>query len=315
MPGRFDTFFYLVEAPRAQRAEVWPGELTAGEWIAPADRAEALGRGHGAAAPVRCATRWRCWAPSTTRRRCARGWRRRPTCADFVAQRLEFQRGVRIVPVRTPTLPPATHTNAYLLGTRRAAGGRPGGRRRGRAGAVALAGPRAPGRGLPAEGDRRSPTTTSTTWVASRSPPSACGLPVWAHAKTADRLPVKVERLLNDGDVLELDGPMPMRWRVLHTPGHARGHVCLVRRGVESGGGGRHGGRRGHHRHRPARGRHGRLPGAARAAQAAARHHALPLARAGDCRRPRQAGGVPGPPPLARREGARPRWPPSGGPR
>jgi len=27
--------------------------------------------------------------------------------------------------------------------------------------------------------------------------------------------------------VLELSGPRPMRWRVLHTPGHARGHVCL----------------------------------------------------------------------------------------
>ena len=51
------------------------------------------------------------------------------------------------------------------------------------------------------------------------------GLPVWAHARTADRLPVKTDRLLKDGEMLPLLG---MNWRVLHTPGHAQGHVCLV---------------------------------------------------------------------------------------
>src|SRR5262249_1129187 len=30
---------------------------------------------------------------------------------------IEFRPGVVMVPLRTPTLPPATHTNAYLLGT------------------------------------------------------------------------------------------------------------------------------------------------------------------------------------------------------
>jgi glyoxylase-like metal-dependent hydrolase (beta-lactamase superfamily II) len=56
----------------------------------------------------------------------------------------------------------------------------------------------------------------------------ALGVPVWAHARTADRLDVPVSRLLEDGDVLALDGPRPMRWRVLHTPGHAPGHVTLL---------------------------------------------------------------------------------------
>jgi glyoxylase-like metal-dependent hydrolase (beta-lactamase superfamily II) len=54
------------------------------------------------------------------------------------------------------------------------------------------------------------------------------GVPVWAHERTADRSPVEVTRTLHDGDVLVLDGPMPMKWHVLHTPGHARGHVTLV---------------------------------------------------------------------------------------
>ena len=50
----------------------------------------------------------------------------------------------------------------------------------------------------------------------------------WCHARTADRVAVPTARLLEDGEVLELAGAPPQRWRVLYTPGHARGHVCLV---------------------------------------------------------------------------------------
>jgi glyoxylase-like metal-dependent hydrolase (beta-lactamase superfamily II) len=54
------------------------------------------------------------------------------------------------------------------------------------------------------------------------------GLPVWAHRRTADLLPdLPVDRFLEDGEDLVLDGEVPARWRVLHTPGHAVGHVCL----------------------------------------------------------------------------------------
>src|SRR5207237_7980655 len=35
---------------------------------------------------------------------------------EHVVKRIEFQRGVILVPLRTPTLPPATHTNCLLLG-------------------------------------------------------------------------------------------------------------------------------------------------------------------------------------------------------
>jgi glyoxylase-like metal-dependent hydrolase (beta-lactamase superfamily II) len=53
------------------------------------------------------------------------------------------------------------------------------------------------------------------------------GLPLWAHAETASRLDVAVDRRLEDGELLALAGPEAQRWRVLHTPGHARGHLCL----------------------------------------------------------------------------------------
>ena len=69
------------------------------------------------------------------------------------------------------------------------------------------------------------------------------GIPVWCHARTADRLPFRADRLLEEGDELVLAGAPAMRWRVLHTPGHARGHLCLVDDRDPCGGGGRHGGR------------------------------------------------------------------------
>jgi glyoxylase-like metal-dependent hydrolase (beta-lactamase superfamily II) len=39
-----------------------------------------------------------------------------------------------------------------------------------------------------------------------------------------------VDRLLDEGDVLVLDGPEPQAWTCLHTPGHAPGHLCLHER-------------------------------------------------------------------------------------
>src|SRR5262249_43941835 len=53
------------------------------------------------------------------------------------------------------------------------------------------------------------------------------GLPLWAHEATASRIEGPVRRRLEDGDELVLDAPSPTAWRVLHTPGHAPGHVCL----------------------------------------------------------------------------------------
>jgi glyoxylase-like metal-dependent hydrolase (beta-lactamase superfamily II) len=139
----------------------------------------------------------------------------------------ELSRSVSVFPARTPTLPPATHTNSYALGARD----------------VLLVEPATPdvdeqrewlawARALPSAG--RTPVAIVLTHhhvdhvggadVLTRE----LGLPLWAHAETASRIGVPVSRTLADGDVLDLAGPVPERWRVLHTPGHAPGHVCLL---------------------------------------------------------------------------------------
>ena len=57
---------------------------------------------------------------------------------------------------------------------------------------------------------------------------AAFGVPIAVHRRhahaTVDGLPLRPERLLDDGDEVEFTGG---RLRVLHTPGHESGHCCF----------------------------------------------------------------------------------------
>jgi glyoxylase-like metal-dependent hydrolase (beta-lactamase superfamily II) len=150
-----------------------------------------------------------------------------PLGPDFIARRIEYHQGVRVFPVRTATLPPATHTNVYVLGNGELLLVDPG------AGDEAeLAGLLEMVEGLVAEGARVKAVVLTHHHGDHIGGVGAVkarlNVPLWCHARTADRVPVPTERLLEDGEVLELAGSPPQRWRVLHTPGHARGHLCLV---------------------------------------------------------------------------------------
>lgn len=137
-------------------------------------------------------------------------------------------RAVELFPARTPTLFPATHTNSYALGERE----------------VLLVEPATPfederrawlewARGIASAGRRLAaivlthhhPDHVGGAAFFARE----LGLPIWAHAATAALLPeLAIARRLEDGEVLALAGATPQRWRALHTPGHAPGHLCLL---------------------------------------------------------------------------------------
>ncbi len=144
-----------------------------------------------------------------------------------------------VLPLRTPTLPPATHTNTVLFGRERswivdpatphdaerarllealdarAEGGRP-------AHAIVLT-------------HHHDDHVGAAAWLRAER-----GLPIYAHPKTRDILGarVPVDEILRDGDVIVGSDAPDDRWEVMHTPGHASGHIVLwqgVRRGLIAG--------------------------------------------------------------------------------
>ncbi len=225
-PVRFDTFFYLVKAPAHGAAEWWPGELSEAAWVKPAEALARWEQGTALLHPpalhvLRVMARFDT-AEGARTRLCEQ-----PHCPDFIAQRIEFQQGVRVFPLRTATLPPATHTNAYVLGNGELLIVDPGADDE-----AEVARLLAMVEGLVADGCRvRAVLLThhhGDHVGGVRRVKERLKVPLWCHARTADRLDVPAERLLEDGEALELAGTPPQRWRVLFTPGHARGHLCLV---------------------------------------------------------------------------------------
>lgn len=140
--------------------------------------------------------------------------------------RHDLVEGVCMLPARSPTLPPATHTNAVLLGS----------------GAALLVDPATPW----AEEQDRFDRQLSACLNGNSLRAIVCThhhvdhvgdverlakkhrVPVWAHKLTAERVSFQVDRHLEDGEVLACDGPVPRAFRVVFTPGHAPGHICLL---------------------------------------------------------------------------------------
>jgi glyoxylase-like metal-dependent hydrolase (beta-lactamase superfamily II)/8-oxo-dGTP pyrophosphatase MutT (NUDIX family) len=145
--------------------------------------------------------------------------------------RIEFAPGVECVPLETHTLPPATHTNCYILG-------HPGGEH-------LVVDPAAHSTDGLAYLERRIRAAEAdggkviATVFTHRHPDHIGDLaaiskiyqaPIFATAETHQVIPpCDTDKILVEGDKLTLKNPYnDTIWEVLETPGHCPGHICLA---------------------------------------------------------------------------------------
>jgi len=226
MPLRFDARFFLVEVPLGTQAEVWPGELLEGAWVRPADALQAWAEGRALLhPPTHYSLQALLEAPSfeAARSRMLEA----PSSEGPGAHPVEFQRGVKVLALRSRTLLPATHTNCWLLGNGELLVVDPGAEEPSEVDRLVTRLQELEAQGYKAKAifltHHHQDHTGGVVPLVAR-----LGLPVWCHLRTADRLEVRPSRVLAEGEVLTLQGEPDMRLAVLHTPGHARGHLCLV---------------------------------------------------------------------------------------
>lgn len=226
---RFATTFFVAQIPNGQTPTIWPGELERGEWFSPTQLLNRWRDGELVTPPaVMTLTLLGDGPVHDAPSRVASVYER---LASGTIHPMFFAPNIQMIPLKTVALPPTAYTNAFLVGS----------------------GPRYlidPGADDPGEHqrlfdvvDEQHAATPLTAIVLTHHHPdhvgagNMCaaryGVPIWAHSRTAERLKdrVPVHHLLKDGDRLDL-GPCPADGRpwhldVLHTPGHASGHLAF----------------------------------------------------------------------------------------
>lgn len=219
-PRRFDTCFFLSQCPPGAEARVITDEHDAGEWIRPADAVAKWMEGRILMAPpvlhaLRCLSSG---LGDIEARMKAVPWAHGETIPE-----IEMRPGIVLVPLRTPTLPPATHTNCYIIGGDE----------------VVVIDPASPYEEEQAILDRvLEKRNIREIWLTHLHRDHVSGanylrqkraVQIAAHPITARDLAgtVDVDRTFHDDERLRLSGMPGWSLRVIHTPGHARGHVCV----------------------------------------------------------------------------------------
>ena len=233
-PRRFDTWFFLVNCPPKQEPRVTEdSELESGEWIAAGEAYAKWKRSQVIVVPP-VLHALKTLAGGLTNDLVER-FLSIPQAHREPTRRIEFFPNYLCFPVRTPTKPPATHTNCYLIFS---------------SSEILVIDP-----GSPYEDERQALAKCVDDLIVEgrmvreiilthAHPDHVAGVdalndhlatakearvPVAAHRLTADSLgnQLSVDRWIEDCEVLELMGEPEIKLRAMFTPGHARGHLCF----------------------------------------------------------------------------------------
>jgi ribonuclease/clavin/mitogillin len=221
--ARFNTNFFLVEADAASDTpDVWPGELESGAWVRPADALRLWEEDRIVLAMpslhvVRVLAEGAHGLPARLHEI--------PEANGVPSRYVHVRPAITMIPLKTETIPPATHTNATVIGE---------------GDAVIVD----PGTADPAELEVLDGVVKAALGPKGRvlavllthqhrdhvggveAVRERYRAPVWAHALAGER--VRIDRALQEGDGIELGrGARARRLRVLEVPGHARSHLAF----------------------------------------------------------------------------------------
>lgn len=227
-PRRFDTWFFLARCPRKQEPRVLTAEFESGEWTPATDAVRRWETCDALVAPP-VLHALKVLSDGLTEDTSGR-FLSVPQAHRQPVRRIEFMPGFICFPLRTPTKPPATHTNAYIIGHSELVILDPGSPDADEQAALAACIDE-----LLAEG-----RTVREIILTHHHPDHVAGVdalrqhldgrvPVAAHKLTAEVLGghVSVDRFIEDGDEIELAGTPALTLRAMHTPGHTRGHLSF----------------------------------------------------------------------------------------
>jgi glyoxylase-like metal-dependent hydrolase (beta-lactamase superfamily II)/8-oxo-dGTP pyrophosphatase MutT (NUDIX family) len=228
-PRRYNTRFFAAWLPEGQETEVIPGELEAGEWLRPKEALRKWIDGDCLiVTPIFSAIQALAEGVEDFAERLLSVSQEE---RDHLERRVQFRYGIFLCPLRAPTLPPATHTNCYLVGGDE----------------MVVIDPGSPYPDQQAALDHvvarfiEQGRRFREIFITHLHPDHIGGvthlaekfnLPVAAHRLTAEAIggEVRVDRFVEDGEVIELsEASTGLTWRLraMWTPGHARGHLSF----------------------------------------------------------------------------------------
>jgi glyoxylase-like metal-dependent hydrolase (beta-lactamase superfamily II)/8-oxo-dGTP pyrophosphatase MutT (NUDIX family) len=228
---RFDTSFFLARPPAGQEPQVWPGELEEGFWTTAEALWQGWNRGECLIAPptvlIVNELRGRSYAEAAERLPALF-----QSAAGGTIHPIFFAPDVQMIPLRTLSLPPSTHTNAYLVGRERVYLIDPGTSHADEQERLfaAVDQQQACGRRLSAVVlTHHHPDHVGAAAVCAER----YQVPIRAHSWTARKLQgrIAVARTIEAGERLPLgkaaDGFADWALEAVHTPGHAPGHLAF----------------------------------------------------------------------------------------